>query len=149
MIQTVIVILLVLADVALIQMNLGHLGAQITLAVPGMAPVAVTGLAIMAAAGAVLVVAWIAGQVDRAVLERQIRRRDTTLHVIGEELARVMGEEWVRIRATVDDRESRPWAELRTRLDVIDRDLQGLRERVDRVARDGEDARIRQVPVTG
>jgi len=114
-----------------------------------MAPVAVTGLAIMAAAGAVLVVAWIAGQVDRAVLERQIRRRDTTLHVIGEELARVMGEEWVRIRATVDDRESRPWAELRTRLDVIDRDLQGLRERVDRVARDGEDARIRQVPVTG
>jgi len=111
MIQTVVVILFVLADVVLIQMNLGQLGAQTTLTVPGLPPVAVTVLAIMAAAGGALVVAWVAGQVDRAVFERQMRRRDTTRHVMGEELARVMGEEWVRMRATADDRESRSWVE--------------------------------------
>lgn len=121
MVQTVIVVILILADAALVQLNLGALQGPVALAVPGTAGFTVTAMLVLVAAGAALALGWLAGQVDRAILERRVRHRDATL--------RVMGEELLRLKATAYEQHP-SLVEIHTRLDALDRDLRVLQERV-------------------
>jgi len=121
MVQTVIVVILILADAALVQLNLGALQGPVALAVPGTAGFTVTPMLVLVAAGAALALAWLAGQVDRAILERRVRHRDAAL--------RVMGEEMLRLKATAHEQHP-SLVDIAARLDAFDRDLRVLQERV-------------------
>ena len=74
-VQTIVVILLILAGGVLVETNMNVLGAPITLGLPNSASVTATIAEIVLAALAALVIAWLAGQVDRAILKWQFRRR--------------------------------------------------------------------------
>jgi hypothetical protein len=123
MVQTVIVVILILADAVLLQLNLDALQGPVALAVPGTGGFTVTPMLVLVAGGAALALAWLAGQVDRTILERRVRHRDATL--------RVMGEEMLRVKATAH--EPHPsLVDIGARLDALDRDLRALQERVER-----------------
>lgn len=119
--QTVLVILLLLGDAALVYYNLSALQAQITLAAPG-TQIATTHLVLMAAVGGAFVLMWLAGVADRAVLERMVRQRDTTVHA--------MSEEMLRMKSVAYDQERPPLHDIRVRLDSMERDLRAIRARV-------------------
>lgn len=121
MVQTVIVVIFILADAVLVQFNLGALQGPVALAVPGTAGLTVTPMLVLVAGGAALALGWLAGQVDRAILERRVRHRDATL--------RVMGEEMLRLKATTNEQHP-SLVDINTRLDTLDRDLRALQERV-------------------
>jgi hypothetical protein len=149
MVQTIIVVLLLVADAMLILLDADALQAPFTVAVPGTAGVTATPMLMLVAAGAALVLGWLAGQVDRAILERRIRHRDATL--------RVMGEELLRLKAAAYEQQP-SLAELRGRVDALDRDVRALEERlheriqgtrVYETADSGDRSSVQRVTVTG
>ncbi|HXX36706.1 MAG TPA: hypothetical protein VEP50_00940 [bacterium] len=120
MVQTVVVVVLILADVLLIQLNLGILQGPVPFVVPGTPGFVATPMLLLVAVGVTLVLGWLAGQADRAILERQVRHRDATL--------RVMSEELLRLRMTMHEQQP-SLEDIRTRLDTLDREVRILQER--------------------
>ena len=127
-VQTIVVILLILAGGVLVQANMSALQAPITLAMPNSASIAVTAVEIFVAALAALVVVWFAGQLDRAILMWQLRRRET---VREEERGEIL-----RTQPAAADREPTVMyvslTNIHKRLDAIEQQLDTLRQRVDR-----------------
>jgi hypothetical protein len=79
---------------------------------------------LMEAAGAALIIAWIAGMIDRAALDRRVAEYERSV--------RVMNDEMSRVKARAYDEERQPLDDIRVRLDTLDRDIRGLRARMDR-----------------
>jgi len=79
-------------------------------------------LALMAAVAGSFVLVWLAGVVDRAALERRLRQRDAALHA--------MGEEMLLMKSAAYDQERPPLADIRARLDSMERDLRAIRTSV-------------------
>ncbi len=121
MVQTLIVVLLILGDAVLVYFNLPALQSQITLTAPG-TQATMSHLVLMAAVAGSFVLVWLAGVADRAALERRLRQRNAALHA--------MGEEMLLMKSAAYDQERPPLADIRMRLDSMERDLRALRTRV-------------------
>jgi hypothetical protein len=126
MLQTIVTIILLIFAAAVVITNPSVFQGSVTLRAPGMPDqVAVITLAnLMEAAGAGLVVIWIAGRIDRGGLEGRVTRYERDM--------RVMNDEVLRMKAHAYDQERQPLEDIRIRLDTLDRDIRGLRARIDR-----------------
>ncbi len=126
MLQTIVIAILLIAGAAMALANASAFQGSLTLSVPGAAgqTVGVTIHDLVVAAGAALVLAWIAALIDRAGLDRRVQRYERTM--------RVMSDEMLRVKARVYDEERQPLDDIRVRLDTLDRDIRGLRARIDR-----------------
>ncbi len=121
MIQTVALMLLIAAEAALVYYNIPAMDSTVTIAGPGI-QITVSLLAVMAAVAGAFGLIWLAGLADRAGFERQARQRDATLGAIGEEM--------MRMKSSAYDRERPPLADIRLRLETMERDLRGIRLRL-------------------
>ena len=121
MVQTIVVVVLILADAALLQLNLGARQGPLQLTIPWTNGLVVTPMLLMVAIGMTIVLGWLAAQVDRAILERKIRHRDATL--------RVMSEELLRLKVATSEQQP-SLVDMRTRLDMLDREIRNLQERI-------------------
>lgn len=126
MLQTILIAILLVADAAIVAANPSAFQATITLGVPGAADqsVIVTMEQLMVAAAAALVLAWIAALIDRGALDGRIQRFERTVHTLNDEL--------MRMKSKAYDEEREPLEDIRVRLDSLDRDIRGLRARIDR-----------------
>lgn len=126
MVQTVVIVILLALDAAIVLSNQPAFQGAMTLNVPGLSgqPIVVAMQMLMTAAGAALVLAWIAALVDRAALDRRVQNDERTM--------RVMSDEMQRVKAKAYDQERQPLEDIRTKLETLDRDIRGLRARLDR-----------------
>jgi|GEM_PF-2010833 len=126
MLQTLVIVMLMLFDAAIVLMNPSAFQGTLTLRMPGAGDqsVVVTLQSLMAAAGAALVIAWIAALIDRSALDRRVQRYEQEM--------REMSDEMLRVKAKAYDQERQPLEDIRVRLDTLDRDIRGLRARIDR-----------------
>lgn len=129
MVQTVVITLMILAGAVVVEANSGALGTPVTLALPGMASVTLTVLEIILVAVGALVVGWLAGQIDRAILAWRVRRREGMLRDAQVGMA--------RMSATVSDGQpgvmNISLTNIHKRLDMIEQQSGELRRRVDDV----------------
>lgn len=125
MLQTLVIAILLIVDAALVLSNPSAFQGSLTLRIPGSDQTfAVTMQTLMAAAGGALVLAWIAALMDRAGLDHRVQHYERTM--------RVMSDEMLRVKARAYDDERQPLEDIRVRLDTLDRDIRGLRARIDR-----------------
>lgn len=121
MVQTVIVILLVLADVALARFNSSALQTPVTVSAPGMQATTISLFSLMIAFAGAIVLVWLAGLIDRAALEQRIRRHERTVRATRDELLETRSSAYVADRSVA--------ADVRARLDAVERDVAALRAR--------------------
>ena len=126
MLQTIVIVIFLIIDGAIVLTNPSVFQTALTFAAPGTAnlTVVVTIRDLMIAAGGALVLAWLAALIDRGALDRRVQRYERTM--------RVMSDEMVRVKARTYDEERRPLEDIRVKLDTLDRDIRGLRARIDR-----------------
>jgi hypothetical protein len=126
MLQTLVIVVVLVIDAAIVLANPTAFQHVMTLRMPGSSAqtLDVTGQTLMIAAGAALVLAWIAALVDRAALDGRVQHYERTM--------RVMNDEMLRVKAQAYDQERKPLEDIRVRLDTLDRDIRGLRARVER-----------------
>ena len=126
MLQTLVIVVLLILDAAIVLANPSAFQGSLTLRMPGAADrfVVLTIQDLMVAAGAALVLAWIAALLDRGGLDRRVQQCERTM--------RVMSDEMLRVKAKAYDEERQPLEDIRVRLDTLDRDIRGLRARIDR-----------------
>jgi hypothetical protein len=126
MLQTVLIAILLILDAAIVLTNPSVFQGSLTLRMPGAADqvVVLTIQDLMVAAGAALVLAWIAALIDRGGLDRRVQQYERT--------TRLMNDEMLRVKAKAYDEERQPLEDIRVRLDTLDRDIRGLRARIDR-----------------
>ncbi|HEV2282270.1 MAG TPA: hypothetical protein VGX75_07750 [bacterium] len=126
MLQTLLITVLLILDAAIVFTNPSVFQGSLTLRIPGAADqsVVLTIRDLMVGAGAALVLAWIAALIDRGALDRRVQQYERTM--------RVMSDEMLRVKAKAYDEERQPLEDIRVRLDTLDRDIRGLRARIDR-----------------
>lgn len=126
MVQTVVIVILLALDAAIVLTNQPAFQGAMTLNLPGQPgqSVVVTMQMLMTAAGGALVIAWIAALVDRAGLDRRVQNDERKMQMLHDEMARV--------KAKAYDQERQPLEDVRTKLETLDRDVRGLRSRLDR-----------------
>ena len=126
MLQTIVIAIFLILDAALVLANPSVFQGSLVLRWPGAADqsMVVTMRDLMAAAGGALVLAWIAALIDRGALDRRVQHYERTMQV--------MSEEMLRVKARAYDEERQPLEDIRVRLDTLDRDIRGLRARIDR-----------------
>jgi hypothetical protein len=123
MIQTIVLILILLAGVAFAQANLGVLHSQLAVALPGVTGVPLTLLRALVAIGGALVLLWIAGLIDLQILRAQIRRKD--------EVVRSMEERIAQLKSEAYDRQQSVLVNIEHRLEVLARDVRNMIPRRD------------------
>jgi hypothetical protein len=137
MLQTFVIAILLILDAAIVLANPSVFQGSLTLTRPGSADqFVVTMQNLMTAAGAALVIAWMAALIDRGGLDRRVQQYERT--------TRAMSEEIARVKAKAYDEERLPLEDIRVRLDTLDRDIRGLRARIDRepLPRPADTARV-------
>jgi hypothetical protein len=121
MIQTIAVVVLLLADVTLALLHYPHL-LRVARLFPNVPAVGITHIALFTAVGAAFLLIGLAGFADRIVFMRRVRtrleERDATLHA--------MGDEVLRMKAVCYDQERPPLADVQARLDAIEQGLRAL-----------------------
>ncbi len=144
MIQTIVVIVLLIADIVLALLHYPDL-LRVARIIPNAPGIGFTHVVLMAAVGAAFVVIWLAGLADRIAVMRRVRvrldERDAALHA--------MGEEMLRMKAACYDQERPPLEDIRTRLEAMEQDLHSLRARDESGIGIGADQEREQVPVGG
>ena len=144
MIQTIVVIVLLIADIVLALLHYPNL-LRVARIIPNAPGIGVTHVALMAGVGAAFVLVWLAGLADRVAFMRHIRvrvgERDAALHA--------MGEEMLRMKAACYDQERPPLEDIRTRLEAMEQDLHSLRARDESGMVIGADQEREQVAVGG
>ena len=127
MVQTIVVVLMILAGAWFVQANVSALAAPINIAVPGTAGVTLSVLEVILVAVAALVIVWLAGQIDTALMAWRIRRREPVLRTTQHEVDPT--------GAPVYDRQPSVMyvslTHIHKRLDAIEQQLEALRERLD------------------
>ena len=126
MLQTLVILILLAADAWIVLTNPGAFQTLLSLRVSSSSAqvYSVTIQTLMEAAGAALVIAWVAGMIDRAALDRRVEHYERTV--------RVMNDDVARMKARAYDEERQPLEDIRIRLEALDRDVRGLRARIDR-----------------
>ena len=144
MIQTIVVIVLLSADIVLAVIHYPNL-LRVARIIPNAPGIGVTHFALMAAVGAAFVLVWLAGLADRVTFMRRIRvrldERDAALHA--------MGEEMLRMKAACYDQERPPLEDIRARLEAMEQDLHSLRARDESGMGIGADQEREQVALGG
>jgi hypothetical protein len=136
MLQTIVVVILLAIDAWIVLTNPAAFQTSLTLHASRTAGqfYTVTIRMLMEGAGAALVIAWIAGMIDRASLDRRMEQHERTV--------RVMSDEMSRVKAQAYDGERQPLEDIRVRLDALDRDIRGLRVRMEPLAPAADTARV-------
>ena len=140
MIQTIVVAVMVLASAAVVELNLDALASPLKIALPGGASQTLSVLQLVVGAGGALVVGWLAGQVDRAILGRRVRSREVELHAAQHDVARMKAETYDR-QTTLTD----------VSLKNIHKRLEGIEQRLDRlpVPVGSDESRAHRAALTG
>jgi hypothetical protein len=107
MIQTVVLILLLLAGAMVAQANLDVLHSQIRLVLPGLSWMPLTLLRSLVAIAAALAAVWIAGMIDLAIARREIRNRDAAVRSMERAMAELKSAESDRQRSVLTTIERR------------------------------------------
>ncbi len=123
MLQTIALVLLLLAGAVFVQTNMPAMQTQIPLTVPGMVDLKLTYLTLMVAMGGMLVLLWIAGLVDAAVLRVRLRQQTATIMSKDQEIARV--------KAVAYDQQETTLAGLTGRFDTLVQEIRSLRARLE------------------
>jgi hypothetical protein len=121
MIQTIVVVALLLAEVTLALFHYPYL-LRVARLFPNAPGIGITHLALMTVLGAAFVLIGLVGLADRIIFVRRVRarldERDSALHA--------MGEETLRMKAACYDQERPPLADIRTRLEAVEQSLRAL-----------------------
>ncbi len=121
MIQTIVVIVLLIADATLALFHYPDL-LRVARIFPNAPGIGITHVALMTVVGAAFLAIGLAGLADRVVFMRRtgarLHERDAALHA--------MGEEMLRMKAACYDQERPPLAEIRTRLEAVEQGLHSL-----------------------
>jgi hypothetical protein len=123
MLQTIALVLLLLAGAVFVQTNMPAMQTQIPLIVPGMVDLKLTYLNLMVAMGGMLVLLWIAGLLDAAVLRRRLRQQAATIMSKDQEIARV--------KAVAYDQQETALADLKGPFDTLAQEIRSLRARIE------------------
>jgi len=123
MIQTAVVAILLIAGAVIAQANDSTLYSQTSIAIPGLAGIAVTRLQVLEGLGAALVLVWLAGVIDALVLHRKVRQRDELLHSLEQEL--------LKMKSTAYDQQQPALADIRGRLEALVQDVRNIMTRID------------------
>lgn len=126
MLQTIVVVILLAIDGWIVLMNPAAVQTSMTLRMSSSSDqvYALTIRMLFGAAGAGLIIVWIAGLIDRASLDRRVQQYERTV--------RVMNEKMMQVKSRAYDDERQPLEDMCVRLDALDRDIRSLRARMDR-----------------
>lgn len=126
MLQTIVVVILLAIDGWIVLTNPAAVQTSILLRTSSSSAqvYAVTIRMLFEAAGAALIILWIAGLIDRASLDRRVEQYERTV--------RFMNEKMMQVKSRAYDDERQPLEDICVRLDALDRDIRGLRARMDR-----------------
>lgn len=126
MLQSIVTVILLVVDAVIVLTNPSAFGASLSLRIPGTAnqTVSMTLQDLMVGVGAGLILAWVAALIDRGAVDRRVQHYERTM--------RVMSDEMLRVKARSYDAERQPLEDIRVKLDTLDRDVRGLRARIDR-----------------
>lgn len=122
-ILTLLLIVTVLAGAVLAQQNASILHQPIPLSVPGLEGVPLSYLRVFAALGGLLVLFWIAGMIDLAMLRGQVRNRDALLRAKEQEILRIKSEAFDHQQPTLTD--------IRARLEKVALEVTAMMARLD------------------
>ncbi len=99
------------------------INTPIPLTVPGLTDIHLTYLDLLVALGGMLVLLWLAGLIDLAVLRARVRQRDATILAKDQEL--------MRMKAVAYDHQEPAWADLTGRLEGIAQEIRSLLVRLE------------------
>jgi hypothetical protein len=121
MVQTIVLIVLLLADAIVIAFNTTLMRAPLAISLFGR-QVTTAQYVLPGGAAAALLVLWLAGAMDRIVWKGLLRK--------GAAAVRAMTEEVQRLKAAAYDQERPPLDDIRARLEFIQNNLQIVRSRL-------------------
>jgi len=126
MLQTIVVVVLLAIDGWIVLTNPAAVQTSILLRTSSSSAqvYSVTIRMLFEAAGAALIILWIAGLIDRASLDRRVEQYERTV--------RFMNEKMMQVKSRAYDDERQPLEDICVRLDALDRDIRALRARMDR-----------------
>jgi hypothetical protein len=126
MLQTIVVVILLAIDGWIVLTNPAAVQTSILLRTSSSSAqvYSVTIRMLFEAAGAALIILWIAGLIDRASLDRRVEQYERTV--------RFMNEKMMQVKSRAYDDERQPLEDICVRLDALDRDIRALRARMDR-----------------
>lgn len=126
MLQTIVIVILLAIDGWIVLTNPAAVQTSILLRTSSSSAqvYSVTIRMLFEAAGAALIILWIAGLIDRASLDRRVEQYERTV--------RFMNEKMMQVKSRAYDDERQPLEDICVRLDALDRDIRALRARMDR-----------------
>lgn len=126
MILTLLLIVTLIAGAVLVVANASVLHAPISITIPWIPGVPVSNLTVLAAAAGLVVLFWLAGMADLALLRGHVRRRDTLLREKDQEILRVKSEAY--------DHQQPALTDMRTRIERVSIEVSRMMTRLDAVA---------------
>jgi hypothetical protein len=123
MVQTITLMILLLAGAAFVQANISAIHSPIALTIPGMTGVHLTYLRLLAAMGGALVLLWITGLIDFETQRTRVRRREAMILVKDREL--------MRVKSVAYDQQQPALADTTARLETVVREVRTTLNRVD------------------
>jgi hypothetical protein len=123
MVQTLVMVIVLLIIGAVIQTNMAVIHTQSHLMLPGDSSVPISYLRVLAGVGAAVVLVWLAGMADVALLRGRIRRRDAAMLALEQDL--------MRYKATGYDQQQTALNDVKGRLEGVVREFRGMVGRVE------------------
>jgi hypothetical protein len=122
MIQTVVLLVTVIAVGVFAQMNASVLHAPASMSIPG-SDIPLSNLRILAAVGGIVMLLWLAGMADLALLRAHLRRRDALLLAKDQEILHIKSEAYEHQQPVL--------TEMRARLEKISMQVGAMLARLD------------------
>jgi len=123
MVQTITLIILLLAGAAFVQANISAIHSPIALTIPGVTGIHLTYLRLLAALGGALVLLWLTGLIDFEMQRARVRRREAMILVKDREL--------MRVKSVAYDQQQPALADTTARLETVAREVRTTLNRVD------------------
>ena len=123
MVQTITLIILLLAGATFVQANIAAIHSPIALTIPGVTGVQLTYLRLLVAMGGALVLLWITGLIDFETQRTRVRRREAMILVKDREL--------MRVKSVAYDQQQPALADTTARLETVAREVRTTLNRVD------------------
>lgn len=121
MVQTIVVVVLLLADAIVIAFNTTVMRSPLTITLFGR-PVTTSQFVLPGGAAAAFLLIWLAGGMDRVLWKGILRKSAAAV--------KAMTEEVQRLKAAAYDQERPPLDDIRARLEFIQQDLEIVRTRL-------------------
>jgi hypothetical protein len=141
MVQTITLIILLLAGAAFVQANMPAVHSPIALTIPGVTGFQLTYLRLLAAMGGALVLLWIMGRIDVESQRAQVRRREVMILAKDRELTRV--------KSVAYDQQQPALADTTARLETVAQEVRAMRDRVDSALSISPQRAVRQEVAAG